>query len=161
MTKALQSYYQRAHQGPHFFPWHRYVLLRFEADLREILGDPEYTLPYWDFDYPDSVFDEYLGSAGGCDITGEPFEVTDGLLYDSGFRVDFIGDKDLFTQYNPAGMECIEPRPLQRAVGCGPDLVSSTELLTTAIEARMVYDVFPYNSCQSDENISFRRYIEG
>ena len=32
-----------------FFPWHREYLARFEDVIREMSGDPEFTLPYWDW----------------------------------------------------------------------------------------------------------------
>ena len=57
-------------------------------------------------------------------------------------------------------MQCIQPRPLQRAVGCGTDLVSSTATIQGALQ-RFVYDTFPYNSCEVDENVSFRQHMEG
>ena len=38
-----------AHRGPVFLPWHREFLLRFEADLQRVLGNPKYGLPYWNW----------------------------------------------------------------------------------------------------------------
>lgn len=32
-----------------FFPWHREYLLRFEAIVRKMSGDPGFSLPYWDW----------------------------------------------------------------------------------------------------------------
>ena len=32
-----------------FFPWHREYLLRFEEIVRVMAGDPEFSLPYWDW----------------------------------------------------------------------------------------------------------------
>lgn len=38
-----------AHRGPIFLPWHRVMLLLFEENLRRVLGDPQFALPYWDW----------------------------------------------------------------------------------------------------------------
>jgi len=32
-----------------FLPWHRYFLLAFEQVARELLGNPAFALPYWDY----------------------------------------------------------------------------------------------------------------
>ncbi len=32
-----------------FFPWHREYLFRFEEIIRKMSGDPEFSLPYWDW----------------------------------------------------------------------------------------------------------------
>ena len=40
-----------------FFPWHRMYLLAFELIIQDVLGDPDWSLPYWyavDPDDPDS-----------------------------------------------------------------------------------------------------------
>ncbi|HEY9758207.1 MAG TPA: tyrosinase family protein [Oculatellaceae cyanobacterium] len=38
-----------AHQGPAFLPWHRQFLQMFESDLRTVLSNPNFGLPYWDW----------------------------------------------------------------------------------------------------------------
>ncbi len=38
-----------AHRGPAFGPWHREFLFQLEHDLQQASGDPELTLPYWDW----------------------------------------------------------------------------------------------------------------
>lgn len=37
------------HGGPAFGPWHREFLRQFELDLRQVSGDPDMTVPYWDW----------------------------------------------------------------------------------------------------------------
>jgi tyrosinase len=39
-------YDMNTHTSPHFLPWHREMLLRFEQELRKV--DPKVTIPYWD-----------------------------------------------------------------------------------------------------------------
>jgi hypothetical protein len=38
-----------AHHGPAFGQWHRGLLLQLEFDLKQVSGDPQLTLPYWDW----------------------------------------------------------------------------------------------------------------
>lgn len=41
------------HQSFFFLPWHRMYLYFFERILRDAAGDPELTLPYWNYTDPD------------------------------------------------------------------------------------------------------------
>lgn len=36
-----------AHFGPTFLPWHREFLHRLENELQQVLGDPDFGIPYW------------------------------------------------------------------------------------------------------------------
>ncbi|HEX7837601.1 MAG TPA: tyrosinase family protein, partial [Kofleriaceae bacterium] len=38
-----------AHRGPAFCPWHRELLRFYEQELAAAAGDPDLTLPYWDW----------------------------------------------------------------------------------------------------------------
>lgn len=38
-----------AHRGPAFGPWHRELLRQFELDLRQVSGNPDICIPYWDW----------------------------------------------------------------------------------------------------------------
>jgi Common central domain of tyrosinase len=38
-----------AHRGSAFGPWHREFLRQFEHDLQQVSGNPELTIPYWDW----------------------------------------------------------------------------------------------------------------
>lgn len=60
-----------AHRGPAFGPWHRELLKLFEAELQNAAGDPNLTLPYWDWTKDQSAADpgfpfttEFLGGDG-------------------------------------------------------------------------------------------------
>jgi len=47
-----------------FLPWHRGYLVHFEAICRELSGDPQFALPFWDWTssprVPDALFDDVL-----------------------------------------------------------------------------------------------------
>ena len=38
-----------AHTGPTFLPWHRYFLLVLERFIRQVLGNDQFRLPYWNW----------------------------------------------------------------------------------------------------------------
>ena len=70
-----------AHGGPGFLPWHREYLLRIEKDLQRVSGNPDLTIPYWDWGDHDTTFniifqDNFLGkhqSTGRHDVTTARF----------------------------------------------------------------------------------------
>ncbi|NDC64560.1 MAG: tyrosinase family protein [Planctomycetia bacterium] len=50
------------HASPLFLPWHRHYVSRFEAICGQLIGDPAFALPYWDWTVaggkiPDPFFD--------------------------------------------------------------------------------------------------------
>jgi hypothetical protein len=47
-TKVHDKLAKFYHGTALFLPWHRTFILSFEIDMREVLGDPLYALPYWD-----------------------------------------------------------------------------------------------------------------
>lgn len=165
------SHTQMAHMGPQFLPWHRYYLLRLEADMQQVLGDPSFALPYWDWsDCPSDVEDgenpcpklfesDFLGSAGSCD--DEDAAVT-GYLVDLGFETNIWSEATAQTMFNTGSIQC-STKPLQRQVGCldindgNPPSAEGAE----GVYDRTVYDIDPYDTCNTDEDVSFRQYLEG
>ena len=171
MGKDDMGEYQMAHMGPQFLPWHRYYLLRLEADLRDILGDPDFALPYWDWEDCEAgnedgsnpcpkIFDtDFLGDHGGCE-DGEK-EVT-GYLVDEGFQTNLYSEGTLETVFNIDSLRC-DSKPLQRAVGCSETTegAAPTGEDAAGVFDRHVYDVESYDTCNTDENVSMRQYLEG
>ena len=165
------SHMAMAHMGPQFLPWHRYYLLRLEADMQEVLGDPDFTLPYWDLedcqaDTEDGenpcpkIFDEaFLGSHGSCE-DGE--KAVTGYLVDEGFHTNVRTEANAQTIFNTDSIRCSE-KPLQRAVGCSQqgDGKPPTAEDAAGIYDRHVYDADPYDTCNTDQDVSFRQYLEG
>lgn len=163
------------HNAPHFLPWHRYLILRFEADMQTVLDDPTFTLPYWDWDDCEdgvgdgsnpcpAIFDEaFLGSHGGL----EGNEAVKGYLIDQGYELNIWTEDGMDTLFNTDGVVC-GARPLRRAVGTDdftdPALAykvpSSIETINASY-ARPYYDVEPYDACTTDDTQSLRMFIEG
>ncbi len=62
-----------AHRGPAFGPWHRELLKLYEAELQNAVGDPNLTLPYWDWTKDQTAADpgfpftnDFLGGDGAA-----------------------------------------------------------------------------------------------
>lgn len=60
-----------AHRGPAFGPWHRELLKLYEQELQNAAGDPNLTLPYWNWTKDQSAADpgfpfttDFLGGDG-------------------------------------------------------------------------------------------------
>jgi hypothetical protein len=151
---------QMAHMGPQFLPWHRYLLLRLEADLQEASGDPEFTLPYWgwedcdeDLEACSAVFDAFLGSSGSCDADDQ---AVTGQLVDGGqFTKNIWTDAGLTDAFTTGSLRCSDA-PLERAVSCDRDSPATVDDIT-AMYDRVVYDTAPYDSCSTDATVSFRQ----
>ncbi|XP_043917017.1 5,6-dihydroxyindole-2-carboxylic acid oxidase [Protopterus annectens] len=62
-----------SHEGPAFLTWHRYHLFQLERDMQEMLQDPLFALPYWNFaiggSQCDICTDDLMGSRSNFDPT--------------------------------------------------------------------------------------------
>ncbi|MEI8368259.1 MAG: tyrosinase family protein [Planctomycetia bacterium] len=65
-----------AHRGPAFGPWHRALLRNLELDLQDAAGDPNLSLPYWDWTVNQSP-DAVVGSPWTDDFMGQMDPTTD------------------------------------------------------------------------------------
>jgi tyrosinase len=166
-----------AHRGPAFLPWHREFLRQFEADLQRVLEDPEFGLPYWDWEHDGDlsvanqkttpVWD-MLGGDGDpnlADIVTNPpfgFDVSNGSL---------LADPNVFS--DPKSWITVDPmgrqngflrRALGRATDENGDLVAPT-LPTSTDVSRAVNDIEQYDVANWDErsleSSSFRNVLEG
>lgn len=62
--QALVHLLDCPHANWWFLPWHRGYLLHFEETCRQLSGDPDFALPFWDWTsaprVPDALFDDVL-----------------------------------------------------------------------------------------------------
>ncbi|SHN83612.1 polyphenol oxidase [Geodermatophilus obscurus] len=59
-TRPRPLWNQCAHASWAFLPWHRAYLAWFEATIRELTGDEEWRLPYWDYSVPGDTADRTI-----------------------------------------------------------------------------------------------------
>ncbi|MEM7059253.1 MAG: tyrosinase family protein [Pseudomonadota bacterium] len=62
-----------AHSGPIFLPWHRMYMIRLEEMCQQVLGNPDFGLPYWDWaaDGALPVQDQWRTDLWSSDYIGE------------------------------------------------------------------------------------------
>ncbi|KAG7222945.1 hypothetical protein INR49_015947, partial [Caranx melampygus] len=140
-----------SHEGPGFVTWHRFHLLQLERDMQDMLQDPTFALPYWNFAIGGST----------CDIC------TDDLMgARSSFDMNSLSANSIFSQWRVVcesveDYDTLEPsateepsRKCQQADGpASPepqDVVDCLQVNT--------FDTPPYYSTSSE---SFRNTVEG
>ncbi|MDH6143648.1 tyrosinase [Kitasatospora sp. GP30] len=140
------------HMSPVFLPWHRALLLIFEAALAEAAGGP-IAVPYWDWTDPSStaavLADDFMGPYGAPE---DDYAVLSGPFRRGAWEV---------TVHGPPSDDPAQFTYLVRAAGTSfiaPELPTAAD--TQAALSRPVYDVAPWD-LSSDPEQSFRQYWEG
>ncbi len=153
-TPAGQMRRNAAHGGPSFGPWHRLLLLMFEVFSRQVLDNPNFEAPYWDWaadaDNPEaSPLWNVLGGDGdpanGNVVTSGPFRMEQ-------FEVRLTDSltPGQWMQLNP-------PRALRRDFGWdGTTRLASQIDVGTSVDTSGFYDRWPYDNRAA----SFRRDLE-
>ncbi|XP_060922354.1 5,6-dihydroxyindole-2-carboxylic acid oxidase-like isoform X2 [Limanda limanda] len=148
-----------SHEGPGFVTWHRYHLLQLERDMQDMLQDPSFALPYWNFAIGGST----------CDIC------TDDLMgARSSFDMNSLSANSIFAQwrvicesvedYDTLGTICnnTETTPIQRnpAGNVNRPMVQRLPEPQDVADCLQVnaFDTAPYYSTSSE---SFRNTVEG
>ncbi len=144
-----------AHRGPSFGPWHRQLLKLYEQELRSVSGDPDLSLPYWNWtkdrtsaDAGFPFFTEFLGGDGAGNthdrVTTGAFAQANGW--------DLNVDEEGFGYLR------------RRFGGGGPDGLP-TGLLPTVNNAQTALNRTPYDSTIWNQTVpsanSFRNTLEG
>lgn len=130
-TPPSQNSRNAAHEGPSFLPWHRYMLLMFEFNLRTVINDDAFRLPYWDW-AADSALSNPAGSALWSDSLLGQFERPE-------WRVR-LGPNP--RQRNPRVID----RPLRRAIGSSPNgRLGRRDELRALVRDELIYDTPGYD----------------
>jgi hypothetical protein len=135
-----------AHRGPAFGPWHRELLKLYEQELQNAAGDPDLTLPYWDWTKDQSAADP-----------GFPF--TDNFL--GGDGAGNPNDKVMsgsFSQASGWSLDCDEEGFgfLRRHFGGDGPGLPTPDSVKTAL-GLTIYDSDPWNITAA----GFRNTLEG
>lgn len=140
-TPVGQNDRNAAHSGPVFLPWHRYFLLRLESLLRETLNDPDFRIPYWDWN-ADAKLQNPRGS----------------LIWDDQYLGQFTDGSWRVRLTTNAAMQMIGVnRKLRRRLG-GASALPTQAGVREVIRTYTTYDASPFDSLSFD---GVRNYIEG
>lgn len=142
-----------AHSGPIFLPWHRMYMIRLEEMCQQVLGNPDFGLPYWDWaaDGELPVQDQWRTDLWSQDYIGEARgRVRSGPIAQMQVRL---------VQHPQTGdLVSVEPRPIIRASGMDPNLRTlPTENWVDVALDQMEYDRGPWGQSV----VSHRNMLEG
>ncbi len=137
-----------AHRGPAFGPWHRELLKLYEQELQNAAGDPNLTLPYWNWTKDQSAADP-----------GFPF-TTDFLGGDGAGNPQDQVTTGAFSQASGWTLNCDEEGFgfLRRHFGGGGPGLPTANSVSNALNITP-YDSSPWN--QTVVASSFRNTLEG
>ena len=155
MTPRTQNSRNAAHRGPVFPAWHRFMMYQLELNLRRVLHDNTFGLPYWDWaadgDLPAGQQIQSKVWAADC-MGGSGSPVATGpFVFDpanpQSFRLRLVA--------NSAGQLLQTNRGLRRSLASINGL--PTKAQTSAAIAMTPYDASPWSVSSS----GFRNRAEG
>ncbi|MGH9972748.1 MAG: tyrosinase family protein [Nitrososphaeraceae archaeon] len=150
-----------AHRGPSFLPWHRWMLILLEHHLQRVLNDPNFGLPYWNWEADGELTPSQQRNAAiwanNC-MGGSGSPVTSGPFREGQWQVD------IEQGFAPGS---IDPtlvsvrRPLRRALGSGfPRRLPTKKEVREAVRSgapNVIYDSPPWDI----NSVGFRNELEG
>ncbi|XP_031702684.1 tyrosinase-like [Anarrhichthys ocellatus] len=142
-----------AHQGPAFVFWHRLFLLFIEREIRELTGNQDFYIPYWDWtrtDHCNICTNKYLGAVGKYG------RIHNASLF-SNWTITCLFRRDASIICDPSNEN--DPKYLIR--NPGRDTRYKTLPTTKDVEDTLAipdYDTPPYDKTS---NNSFRNTLEG
>ncbi len=138
-----------AHAGPVFGPWHRFLLIVFENQIRRVLNEDDFRLPYWDWAAD-------AASPAGSPLWGPDVLGGSGNPVRSGPFRDGSGFNIRLTQDGNSDDWMDVDRPLRRGFNIFGTTVPSATEVTNSINSFPFYERQPYNNDVS----SFRWDLE-
>lgn len=149
-----------AHQGPAFTPWHREFLKQFERDLQDVSGDPNMTLPYWDWTTAQApgdpgwpFTDDFMGGRG----TGADNRVMTGRFAEAG------GEWVIHVRTGAASGPARDNTTYLRRLAAPPSFPLPSYSDATGCLGRAAYDAAPWFTATPnlpEANASFRKFLE-
>lgn len=148
-----------SHEGPAFLTWHRYHLLQLERDIQDMLQDPFFALPYWNFAIGGNVCDICTDDLMGARSNFDPSLISQNSVF-SQWRVLC----DNLEEYDTLGTVCnsTESGPIRRNPAgnvARPMVQRLPEPQDVALCLEVgLFDTPPFYSNSTD---SFRNTLEG
>jgi hypothetical protein len=88
-----------ANSDIHFLPWHRMYLVYFENIIREVSGDPDFALPYWNYGSDYVMPKEFQAADGGSLYEkSRRISLNDGKSIDTSAQTTISGDLKQLSQ---------------------------------------------------------------
>jgi tyrosinase len=161
-TPPTQTSRNAAHVGPVFLPWHRHMLMLFEAQLQRVLQDATFGLPYWSWNADgDKPLSAQLASplwspqalgGDGDPVTSGPFAFNPADPQSWRVRIEAV-----FNSSTGVTSLAAANRGLRRSRGVDAPRLPTTAQVRAAL-ARSAYDSMPYEGTSMK---AFRNYVEG
>lgn len=105
------------HGLPYFMAWHRGLLSRFESRLRQVSGNPDLVLPYWDYYTSPAVPAEFLDSTTSLFRKGRTGDNVQNALSLDPFADTIINfPRDQTDAFEPA-LETAPHNPVHNLIG--------------------------------------------
>lgn len=152
------------HMAPSFLPWHRYFVYLMELELQNLTGNPNLTIPYWDFIEDSGLTSVFRADFMGGNGIGNSSTPAAKIAEAHGIADINSPVLDGPFAYHKGQWNCSEGPLvpfLRRDFGYtefSPTLPDKSQL-AQCMKLR-IYDIFPFDS-HSDKNISFRACVEG
>ncbi|GJQ13860.1 hypothetical protein GpartN1_g5651.t1 [Galdieria partita] len=152
------------HMAPSFLPWHRYFVYLMELELQNLTGNPNLTIPYWDFIEDSGLTSVFRADFMGGNGIGNSSTAAAKIAEAHGVADINSPVLDGPFAFHKGRWNCSEGPLvpfLRRDFGYtefSPTLPDKSQL-AQCMNLR-IYDIFPFDS-HSDKNISFRACVEG
>jgi len=140
-----------AHGGPSFGPWHRLFLLVFEFEMRRVLQDDDFRIPYWNWGvdalapFDSALWELEVMGGDGDPVTTGPFRAGNG--FDVRLTDDSSGNSFMFVN-----------RPLRRNMGALTRSLSTNTTIRNLIRNDPLWSTWPWDNSPSTGG--FRRELE-
>jgi tyrosinase len=152
------------HMAPSFLPWHRYFVYLMELQLQNLTGNPNLTIPYWDFIEDSGLTSVFRADFMGGNGIGNSSTIAARIAEAHGVADVNSPVLDGPFAYHKGKWNCSEGPlvPFLRRdfgfVEFSPTLPDRSQLAQCM--HLNIYDIFPFDA-HSDKNISFRACVEG